>query len=1080
MNSTFFVIGGTLGRDTPSYVPRAADERLFGALARGEYCYVLTSRQMGKSSLMVRTASRLREHGVTVAVLDLTSLGVNLTPEQWYDGLLARIGRQLDREDEVEKAWLDDARAGAGPLERWLHAMETTVLGTGDERIVIFIDEIDVVRSLPFSADEFFAAIRHCYNRRATEGPWQRLTFCLLGVATPSDLISDARMTSFNVGQRIELNDFRFEEAALLAEGLGGSSEHSRQLLARVFGWTGGHPYLTQRLCWEVAANPDVRTPRDVDRLCRRVFLSADAQERDDNLAFVRHRIVRSDDVAGLLDLYQRVRRGERVAVENNPLAESLNLSGITRVEDGQLRVRNRIYGDVFDLPWVRRNMPDAERRRQRRAYYLGLLRAGLAATAVILMLAIAWAVAYRQWRLAESALTGEQEQRRLAQQREAEAIRLRGEEAKQRAFAEQQRQAAEELRRAAEQQRQRADEQRQLAIQQQQAAEEQRQLAEERQREAIELRKQEQRLRQVAEQQTRTAEEKQAEAVEALRRMRIAYQQLTDEQRSSAERAKLFAAIPVWLQAYSAEAVAQHARRQIAQGEWRAALQTYAEFCDLALIDSEGFWVRELVRLGSDQLASAKVDATLLDSRITVSPSDVYRKVIEPGIQLGEQHVSGAAEEVRRLVASLYGSRGRLAFQHRGEKEFPGGLAEAVSSFQRAIELSPRHDYHAGRAIATFWLKDRNLAKVRTDLEAALAQYPTRVESPATPAAVSRPHREISLLHHSVGNVAELLAEAGDPSAGAEMRGLLELAGKQHQAARAAHPFDVRYAVAVGRVCRKRAVLTGDEAGRKQLLAESLSEFRDAELLDDTYPQLHNERGELRLVTGDIAAARVDFDKAVRFGKARDSVENRFRYLCNQANANWRTPSTVTELRTALAAADEALALDVADKSEAHYYRGLALWSLANAEANAVSKPNGLREALAALARAPTHLGAMLAHSQIVFDFPELRPTAEQLRQAMQAAQRAVGLARHRSDRAKAHYVVALGHFREHVTSRAEPALVSALEELLQSTRESSDYSGLAAEIYRYAKQRTWRDAELGKRAQMLIKTFEEKGLGS
>ena len=63
-------------------------------------------------------------------------------------------------------------------------------------RVVIFVDEIDAVRSLRFSADEFFAGIRECYNRRSEDPEFQRLTFCLLGVATPSDLIQDARMRS--------------------------------------------------------------------------------------------------------------------------------------------------------------------------------------------------------------------------------------------------------------------------------------------------------------------------------------------------------------------------------------------------------------------------------------------------------------------------------------------------------------------------------------------------------------------------------------------------------------------------------------------------------------------------------------------------------------------------------------------------------------------------------------------------------------------------------------------------------------------------------------------------------------------
>src|SRR4029434_9330785 len=124
------------------------------------------------------------------------------------------------------------------------------------------VDEIDTVRSLPFSTDEFFAAIRECYNRRTEDPAFTRLTFCLLGVASPSDLIRDTRMTPFNIGRRIELTDFTEEEARPLGIGLevgttstpGRPEQEARGLLKRVLYWTGGHPYLTQRLCQAVAA----------------------------------------------------------------------------------------------------------------------------------------------------------------------------------------------------------------------------------------------------------------------------------------------------------------------------------------------------------------------------------------------------------------------------------------------------------------------------------------------------------------------------------------------------------------------------------------------------------------------------------------------------------------------------------------------------------------------------------------------------------------------------------------------------------------------------------------------------------
>ncbi|PYS46761.1 MAG: hypothetical protein DMF68_18210 [Acidobacteria bacterium] len=396
--SSFYVIGGTLERNAPSYVPRQADIDLYNGLTQGKFCYVLTSRQMGKSSLMVRTAARLREEGVAVAILDLTAIGQNLTAEQWYDGLLSRIGRQLDLEDELEDFWLDQEKVG--PFQRWMNAVREVVLARYKGRIVIFVDEIDTVRSLPFSTDEFFAGIREFYNRRTEDAELARLTFCLLGVATPSDLIRDTRTTPFNIGQRIELMDFTERDGLPLAEGLGRAPALGLKLLERILYWTGGHPYLTQRLCQAVAEDASVESASGVDRLCDALFLSPRARERDDNLLFVRERILRSEgDRAGLLDLYSRVRRKQRNVRddETNPLLSILRLAGIVRLHAGYLAVRNRIYHHVFDNEWIKANMPDAELQRQRAAYRKGLVRAAAVAAVILTVMAGLAVVALKQ-----------------------------------------------------------------------------------------------------------------------------------------------------------------------------------------------------------------------------------------------------------------------------------------------------------------------------------------------------------------------------------------------------------------------------------------------------------------------------------------------------------------------------------------------------------------------------------------------------------------------------------------------------------------------------------------------------------
>ena len=416
---SFYVTGGTLPFSAASYIPRQADHDLLAGLSGGEFCYVLNTRQMGKSSLMIRTANHLRLQGSIVAVLDLTAVGQNLSPAQWYNGLLMSLAEQLHLDDPLEDFWKENPNLG--PFQRFMTALGKVVLPQISQRLMLFVDEIDAVRSLPFPADEFFAGIRECYNRRQTDPAYAKLTFCLLGVATPADLIVDTRMSPFNIGRRILLTDFTPAEAAPLAQGLAGGTP----VLNRVLYWTNGHPYMTQRLCRAIAEEPDVVTPSAVDAICERLFLTKQARDTDDNLAFVRNRLLRSEvDLAALLDLYQQVRAGRRVKDdETNPLVPILRLSGVVSVRDGLLRVRNRTYDRVFDKEWVSAHMPDAEKRRQAAAYRRGVLRTAALASVVVLLMALLSGWALHANHATQNALKAEKAAEQLATSEKQEAV---------------------------------------------------------------------------------------------------------------------------------------------------------------------------------------------------------------------------------------------------------------------------------------------------------------------------------------------------------------------------------------------------------------------------------------------------------------------------------------------------------------------------------------------------------------------------------------------------------------------------------------------------------------------------------
>jgi hypothetical protein len=94
-------------------------------------------------------------------------------------------------------------------------------------------------------------------------------------------------------------------------------------------------------------------------------------------------------DTPSLLTLYDKVRSGRKVRDDDtNPLIGVLRLAGITRSENGNLKLRNRIYERVFDRDWVLSNMPGAELRRQRVAFQRGIWRAAVVGIPIVLVAA--------------------------------------------------------------------------------------------------------------------------------------------------------------------------------------------------------------------------------------------------------------------------------------------------------------------------------------------------------------------------------------------------------------------------------------------------------------------------------------------------------------------------------------------------------------------------------------------------------------------------------------------------------------------------------------------------------------------
>jgi AAA-like domain len=378
INSPYeYQVGGSLPIAANSYVIRQADTDFYQRLKAGQLCYVLNARQMGKSSLRVRTIQRLQAEGFVCACIDLTGIGKEaVTPEKWYAGIVNALVSSCHLSDRIQwRDWWRERRDVLSPVQRLSGFIDEVLLVEVPQNIIVFIDEIDRVLSQTFALDDFFALIRYFYNQRADQPAYRRLTFALLGVATPADLIADKTQTPFNIGQAIALSGFQRTEVQPLINGLVGKVADPEAAISEILAWTGGQPFLTQKLC-QILTNTDhlsnnpatnpATNPVIADANSSSVYLSVaelvhariitnwESQDEPEHLRTIRDRILGNHPQTGqLLGLYQQILTQGEITADGSLAQTELRLSGLVVQRQGQLRVYNPIYQQVFDRVWV-------------------------------------------------------------------------------------------------------------------------------------------------------------------------------------------------------------------------------------------------------------------------------------------------------------------------------------------------------------------------------------------------------------------------------------------------------------------------------------------------------------------------------------------------------------------------------------------------------------------------------------------------------------------------------------------------------------------------------------------------------
>ncbi len=237
--------GGAVPLDSQFYIVRPTDEEFRTAIARRDSIVLVKgARQVGKTSLLARGLQQARAAGAKIVLTDLQKLNTGdlVSANTFFFAMADLIGDQLELEVLPEEVW-NDRRSPSINFERF---MRREVLGKINAPLVWGLDEVDRLFTTTFGS-EVFGLFRSWHNERSLdpEGPWQRMTMAIAYATEAHLFITDMNQSPFNVGTRLALDDFNFDQVAELNARYGSPLADNAET-ARYFRLVGGHPYLVR------------------------------------------------------------------------------------------------------------------------------------------------------------------------------------------------------------------------------------------------------------------------------------------------------------------------------------------------------------------------------------------------------------------------------------------------------------------------------------------------------------------------------------------------------------------------------------------------------------------------------------------------------------------------------------------------------------------------------------------------------------------------------------------------------------------------------------------------------------------
>ncbi|WP_417663146.1 AAA-like domain-containing protein [Pseudomonas sp.] len=332
------------------YVIRHADLQLNQIIEdMGRPGYVLVSRQMGKTNLLLNAKRELDSKDNCFSYLDVSNCFSDL--RSFFRNIIDTT--VLAKEDLtgplLEKIGV--ARKGTVNLQPHKeHELELkTILDHLSGKLIICLDEIDALTNVDYS-DNVFSLIRSIYFSGRTNYPqFKRLTYVLSGVADPAELIKNKAISPFNIGEKIYLDDFTLSETKKFLSQC--DLNFPDEVIERIYYWTSGNPRVTWDLCSAAENLLDEASTLDhgaIDRLVSGLYL------KNHDLPPFDHIRTRVQLDKELRNAVIAIHYGKSSALSDK-VKDRLYLSGIStpKQESGEVFFKNRIMSESLSEKWV-------------------------------------------------------------------------------------------------------------------------------------------------------------------------------------------------------------------------------------------------------------------------------------------------------------------------------------------------------------------------------------------------------------------------------------------------------------------------------------------------------------------------------------------------------------------------------------------------------------------------------------------------------------------------------------------------------------------------------------------------------